>query len=198
MRVALLDPLAEAGTLTATEASDRLGHSSGLCSFHLRQLARHGLGEQVPESRGRAKPWRLRWEGRGPSRPGARRPVRREAVRNEEAGGGAAAARPSGPPAPEPFDVLARGLEDESHRHWLARRDDAPDAWRDNPSFSAVGHLTPGEAAEIAGFVSRLPAGYRERDRDPATRPEGALPVAVVTRLFPLLPNGAPGDLRGA
>ncbi|MEU1087610.1 winged helix-turn-helix domain-containing protein [Streptomyces sp. NPDC005576] len=198
LRVALLDLLAEAGTLTATEAAERLGHSSGLCSFHLRQLARHGLIEEVPESRGRARPWRLRWEGDGPSRPRARRPVRREAVRNEEAGGGVAAARPSGPPAPESFDVLARDLEDESHQHWLARRNDAPDAWRGDPSFSAVVHLTAGEAAEIAGFVSRLLAGYRERDRDPATRPEGALPVAVVTRLFPLLPDGAADDPRGA
>lgn len=35
----LVDLLAEAGTITVTEAASRLGYSSGLCSFHLRQLA---------------------------------------------------------------------------------------------------------------------------------------------------------------
>ena len=61
VRIALLDLLAEAGTLTSTEAAARLGLSSGLCSFHLRQLARYQLVEEVPQG-GRARPWRLRWE----------------------------------------------------------------------------------------------------------------------------------------
>jgi hypothetical protein len=61
VRVALLDLLAVAGTVTSTQAAGRLGYSSGLCSFHLRQLARHGLIEEAPNSDGRARPWRLRW-----------------------------------------------------------------------------------------------------------------------------------------
>ncbi|KIQ64835.1 hypothetical protein TR51_11950 [Kitasatospora griseola] len=61
VRIALLDLLAEAGTVTSTGAAARLGLSSGLCSFHLRQLARYGLVEEVPQG-GRARPWRLRWE----------------------------------------------------------------------------------------------------------------------------------------
>ncbi|MFD7642068.1 ArsR/SmtB family transcription factor [Kitasatospora sp. NPDC059795] len=61
VRIALLDLLAEAGTVTSTDAAARLGLSSGLCSFHLRQLARYGLVEEVPQG-GRARPWRLRWE----------------------------------------------------------------------------------------------------------------------------------------
>ncbi|KDN82208.1 helix-turn-helix domain-containing protein [Kitasatospora cheerisanensis] len=60
VRLALLDLLAEAGTVTSTGAAARLGLSSGLCSFHLRQLARYGLVEEVPQG-GRARPWRLRW-----------------------------------------------------------------------------------------------------------------------------------------
>ncbi|WP_328723878.1 helix-turn-helix domain-containing protein [Streptomyces sp. NBC_00247] len=178
MRLALLDLLAEAGTVTSTEAASRLGHSSGLCSFHLRQLARHGLIEEVPDSRGRARPWRLRWESGEPARPAADGPAPEEEAPPRPG--------PSGAPVPEPFDVLSRGLEDESYRHWLGHRDEAPDSWRSDPSFSAVVHLTPAEAAEVAAFVTRLLAGYRERDRDPAARPEGTLPVAVVTRLFPL------------
>ncbi|MQY13707.1 hypothetical protein SRB5_38570 [Streptomyces sp. RB5] len=62
IRVALLDLLAEVGTLTSTQAAARLGHSSGLCSFHLRQLAAHGLIEEAPRrGGGRSRPWRLRW-----------------------------------------------------------------------------------------------------------------------------------------
>lgn len=62
VRIALLDLLAEVGTVTANEASRRLGYSSGLCSFHLRQLARQGLIEEAPRGRGRIRPWQLRWE----------------------------------------------------------------------------------------------------------------------------------------
>ncbi len=50
VRSALLGLLAEAGTVTSTEAAARLGHSSGLCSFHLRQLARYGRIEAVPHA----------------------------------------------------------------------------------------------------------------------------------------------------
>jgi selenocysteine lyase/cysteine desulfurase len=64
VRRALLELFAETGTLTATQAAARLGYSSGLCSFHLRQLARYGLkalesvdglvlyGPKEPERRG--------------------------------------------------------------------------------------------------------------------------------------------------
>ncbi|WP_328951920.1 helix-turn-helix domain-containing protein (plasmid) [Streptomyces sp. NBC_00184] len=155
VRVALLDLLAEVGTVTSTQAAARLGHSSGLCSFHLRQLARHGLIEEAPHSGGRVRPWRLRW---APTEEG-----------------------------PEEFAVTARGLEDESYQHWLAHRDEAPGEWRHDESFSAVVHLTPAETAELAASIRRLLAGYRDRDEDPAARPAGTVPVAAITRLFPLL-----------
>ncbi|WP_436735704.1 helix-turn-helix domain-containing protein [Streptomyces sp. BBFR102] len=159
VRVALLDLLAEHGTLTSTEAAARLGHSSGLCSFHLRQLARYGLIEEVPHRGGRARPWRLRWET-----PGA-----------------------GGEEERERFSTLDRELEDESYRHWLAHRDQGPTAWREDESFSTVLHLTPAEAAELATSVRRLFAAYREREEHPAARPPDAVAVAAVTRLFPLL-----------
>ncbi|WP_042220278.1 winged helix-turn-helix domain-containing protein [Kutzneria albida] len=60
VRAALLALLAERGTLTSTEAARELGESSGLCSFHLRQLAKHGYLEEVAGARGRVRPWRLR------------------------------------------------------------------------------------------------------------------------------------------
>ncbi|MFD7984925.1 ArsR/SmtB family transcription factor [Kitasatospora indigofera] len=159
VRTALLELLAEVGTVTATEAAGRLGHSSGLCSFHLRQLARHGYVEEAPHSGGRARPWRLR------------RPAAAEAHAEE-------------------FGELARGLEDESWQRWLARRDQAPAGWRQDEAFSAVAYLTPQEMSAVAAAVRRALAPYQDREQRPLARPDGARPVALITRLFPLLPDG--------
>lgn len=170
VRVALLDLLAEVDTLTSTQAAARLGHSSGLCSFHLRQLARHGLIEEAPHAGGKARPWRLRWEG--------------------GAGGGGPDDRGRG--LPEGFSGLSRELEDESYERWRAGRDRAPRAWQRDESFSAVLHLTPEELTALADSVTGLLAEYRGREARPETRPAGSAPVAAVVRLFPLV-GGEPG-----
>ncbi|GAA0461330.1 winged helix-turn-helix domain-containing protein [Streptomyces sp. NPDC046215] len=158
VRTALLGLLAEVGTVTATEAAARLGYSSGLCSFHLRQLARHGHIEEAPHRGGRARPWRLKQHG---------------------------------PAAEDQFGDLARGLEDESWQRWLARRDAAPAPWRHDEAFSAVAYLTPEEMTRVADAVRRALAPYHDREQRPLARPEGARPVALITRLFPLLPHAA-------
>jgi hypothetical protein len=185
LRVALLDLLADGGTVTSTEAAARLGESSGLCSFHLRQLARHGLIEEAPRSGGRARPWRLRWER--PQEPATAEPATAEPATAEPATAEPASVEPAG------FDVLARGLEDESHRRWLAQRDGAPQEWRADEAFSTVVHLTPQELRAVAEAVRGTLAGYRHRDVDGAARPADARPVAFVSRLFPLLPDGPDG-----
>ncbi|MGW1870632.1 helix-turn-helix domain-containing protein [Streptomyces mauvecolor] len=160
VRAALMDLLAEVGTVTATEAAARLGHSSGLCSFHLRQLARHGHIEEAPHSGGRARPWRLRQH-----------------------------TRTSDAPMEEQFGDLARGLEDESWQRWLAERDQVPSEWRRDEAFSAVAYLTPEEMSLVADAIRRALAPYRDREQRPLARPDGARPVALITRLFPLLPH---------
>lgn len=160
VRTALLDLLAEVGTVTATEAASRLGYSSGLCSFHLRQLARHGRIEEAPHHGGRARPWRL--------------------VRHGRAADG---------PAEDAFGDLARGLEDESWQRWLTQRDGAPPEWRHDAAFSAVAYLTPEEMNRVAEAVRQALAPYQDREQRPLARPEGARPVALITRLFPLLPH---------
>ncbi|WP_372345496.1 winged helix-turn-helix domain-containing protein [Streptomyces sp. KL116D] len=77
VRIALLDLLAEAGTVTSTQAAARLGYSSGLCSFHLRRLAEHGPIEEAAHGGGRARPWRLRWDDPAPV-AARRRPLHRD------------------------------------------------------------------------------------------------------------------------
>ncbi|WP_372456075.1 ArsR family transcriptional regulator [Streptomyces buecherae] len=166
VRRALLELLAEVGTVTATVAAERLGYSSGLCSFHLRQLARYGHIEEAPHVGGRARPWRLRQEEAAPADP------------SPAAG----------------FGQLARGLEDESYQRWLTRRDRAPLAWQRDEAFSAVVYLTPEEMGTVAEAVRRTLAPYQDREQRPAERPAGAEPVALIARLFPLLPEAAGED----
>ena len=169
VRGALLDLLAEAGTVTATEAAGRLGLSSGLCSFHLRQLARYGYIEEVPQAGGRARPWRLR---RTSAHPVDESPVQ------------------------QGFGELARGLEDESYQRWLAQRDQAPREWLRDEAFSAVVYLTPDEMSAVARTMRSALDAYREREGNPSARPAGARPVALVSRLFPLLPTQGGGGNR--
>ncbi|MFE7311782.1 winged helix-turn-helix domain-containing protein [Streptomyces sp. NPDC057555] len=164
VRTALLDLLAEVGTVTATEAASRLGYSSGLCSFHLRQLARHGYIEEAPHNGGRARPWRLTQ-----CTPAADRSMETQ------------------------FGELARGLEDESWQRWLAQRDAAPSAWRHDEAFSAVAYLTPEEMSRVANVIRQALKPYQDREQRPLARPDDAQPVALITRLFPLLPHSADG-----
>ena len=184
LRVALLGLLAHRATLTSTEAARELGESSGACSFHLRQLARYGHVEEVPGARGRARPWRLTT---GAGRAGG-----------ESASGESASAEPAGgepPGAGDEFGALARELENEGYRRWLSHRAAAPPGWRDE-AFSTVLHLTPAELAEVAAAVRAVIAAYATRPEPAPARgagPAGVLPVAVVARMFPLLPAGPDG-----
>ena len=84
---------------------------------------------------------------------------------------------------------MARGLEDESLRRWLAQRDQVPAELRNDEAFSAIAYLTPEEMSRVAGAVRRTLAPYQDREQRPLARPDGARPVALITRLFPLLPH---------
>jgi predicted ArsR family transcriptional regulator len=168
VRAALLELIRREGVVTATDAARELGGSTGLYSFHLRQLARYGVIEEAPAPRGRVRPWRLAEPGavRSPERPG------------------------SGPVSDAELSAVARGLEDESYRRWLEYRDAAPGRGRHDEAFSQVVYLTPDEMAGMAEVVRALIGQYRHREDRPAARPADAAPVAVVARLFPLLEPG--------
>jgi Helix-turn-helix domain len=175
VRSALLALIRRDAVVTATDAARELGGSTGLYSFHLRQLARHGVIEEAPAPRGRVRPWRLAEPGaaRSPEQPG------------------------SGPVSDAELSVVARGLEDESYRRWLEQRAVAPGRWRRDEAFSQVVYLTPEELAGTAEVIRALIAQYRHREDRPAARPAGAAPVAIVARLFPLLEPDAGPDGGG-
>src|SRR3954466_2369346 len=58
VRLALIGLLRSHGPMTATQAAERLGESSGTCSFHFRQLQKYGFCEAARGGKGREKPWR--------------------------------------------------------------------------------------------------------------------------------------------
>jgi hypothetical protein len=155
LRAALLDLVREHGTLTSTEAARLTGRSSGLCSFHLRQLARYGYIEEAGQPRGRLRPWRL-----ATAEPAAR----------DDDG----------------FGALARDLEDEGYRRWLAGKPHVAPAWQQDAAFSVVLELSPGELAEAAGEIRAVLDRYRGRAGG------GRRAVGAVIRLFPLLPADSP------
>jgi len=64
IRVQMLRALRSDGPATATLLAKRLGESTGVTSYHLRQLQRHGFVEDVPgPSRGRERWWRAAFGG---------------------------------------------------------------------------------------------------------------------------------------
>jgi predicted ArsR family transcriptional regulator len=169
VRKALLELIRRDGVVTATDAARELGGSTGLYSFHLRQLARYGVIEEAPAPGGRVRPWRLA----GPGAAGSPEQARSGLVSDAE------------------LSAVARGLEDESYRRWLEHRDVAPARWRRDEAFSQVLFLTPDEMAGMAEVIRALIAQYQHREGRAAARPAEAAPVAVVARLFPLLEPGA-------
>jgi DNA-binding transcriptional ArsR family regulator len=89
------------------------------------------------------------------------------------------------------FRDLARELENEGYRRWLAGRETAPPGWRDE-AFSAVVYLTPGELTEVAAAIRAVIDSVSARRATPRP-PEQAMPVGVVARMFPLLPASSDG-----
>ncbi|MCD0445372.1 helix-turn-helix domain-containing protein [Glycomyces sp. A-F 0318] len=59
VRLHLLEELGALDRATATELAERLGESPANCSWHLRQLAKHGFIEEAGGGAGRQRPWKL-------------------------------------------------------------------------------------------------------------------------------------------
>ena len=163
-RLAILEHLgsADAGA-TATECAEVVGQSPSATSYHLRELAKHGLVEAAP-SRGDARERMWRRVARGYSVEGAR---------------GDALPQSRDAEAALVDAILARS--EERVRGWLRRAHDEPEEW-DRASWiqETTVHVTSEELAEIGEAISRLVEAYRNRKR-----PEGARAVAVQWRGVP-------------
>ncbi len=177
VRIALIEALTVDGPLTATEAAEVVGESPTTCSFHLRQLARYGFVEEAERGPGRRPSWRMRSIGTVIASEGG----------DPEAN--VAAAAVSGP-------VRQRLLEHLDRREMS--RASYPKRWRDLAQINQ--HLLFVTAEELAELERRLHQMLMElypRIADEGARPKGALPVEMVSFIFPLRlpdPAEAPSD----
>jgi DNA-binding transcriptional ArsR family regulator len=157
LRIKLLNQLAVFGPATATELAEKLGDTAANCSWHLRQLAKFGLIEDMPGP-GRNRPWRWiptgnRWRSTSP----------------EMAQAGA--------------QVAATMLDFEMAQlqAWEASEPEAPAEWREAAFVTqAMSWLTAAELAEINKTVMGLLLKSMDRLTDHATRPPGSRPVRFI------------------
>jgi predicted ArsR family transcriptional regulator len=165
VRMRLLGLLRREGPKTATEAAPVVGESVASCSFHLRQLAKYGLVEEVEGVRGRAKPWRataLYTSWRSDS---------------------------DDPEMAAAATLLERQLLDGFHRQaldWLARRDQESQPWRRaGQSNDDVLYLTATEARQLGERTHALSDEFRARSLNAELRPKGSRPVRIINLIFP-------------
>jgi DNA-binding transcriptional ArsR family regulator len=161
VRLELMQALTDAGTLTATEAAERVGESPSNCSFHLRQLAKYGFVEEAPGGKGRQRPWRAVNVG-----------FRMTDVHDDPETATAAGALSR--------VVIERWLEHA--RVGMERRRELPDEWRrvtGTDQFTL--YVTPDEMKQLNDELLALFDPYRERIADPTKRPEGSRPIEHVS-----------------
>jgi predicted ArsR family transcriptional regulator len=161
IRLSLIGLLRREGPKTATEAAAAIGESVASCSFHLRQLARYGLVEEVGGGRGRAKPWRAT--------------ARTTSWRSDSDDPELAAAA----------SLVDRTVLDSYHAEaaaWLERRGEEPSGWRRaGASSDYLVHVTADEAQRLVEQYEALLAPYQSR----TVQPEGSRPVHLVHLVLP-------------
>jgi DNA-binding transcriptional ArsR family regulator len=158
-RLALLEAIGLAGTMTATQASEVVGESPTACAYHLRMLARLGFIEEAGGGRGRERPWRLVPTG-----------MLFDADSDDPAVARATAA-----------------LEKVFLERYIARirsfdqlRSRYPAAVREvTDTIQSIAFATPDEMAELREELMALLSRYVDR-LDPARRPAGGYPVEIV------------------
>jgi predicted transcriptional regulator len=156
VRMQLIELLAVADTLTATQASELLGESPANCAFHLRTLAKYGFVHEAGGGRGRERPWKA-------------------SDRNITV-----STKQDDPRAATAAGEVSRVWLDR----WMdrARQVFGSSAylpgWENATGWSrrAV-FLTPEETEDLRGQMRHMLKQYEDRKSNPALRPAGALPV---------------------
>jgi predicted transcriptional regulator len=173
VRWALLEALGQAGTLTATQASEMLGESPANCAFHLRTLAKYGFVEEAGGGKGRERPWRrtynqMSWRARVDD--------------------------PQASQAAEALDQVWMERSLSRARHSLTSTIRWPEGLEDSLGASTTRlYVTAQEADQLYteiqdAFQRLLGPQNRFRDRrDPKLRPAGAIPVEFVLMGYPVL-----------
>lgn len=171
-RLALIEAVAVAGSLTATGASAIVGETPTACAYHLRTLARLGFLEEAGGGHGRERPWRLAQSGLSFSEDSADPAV-------------AAAADAASAALTERFIARIRGFELARSRYPAAVREATG-------TVQGLVFGTPEEAAALREQIEALLAAYAGR-ADPARRPPGAVPFEVIAFVHVFDTGTAPG-----
>jgi DNA-binding transcriptional ArsR family regulator len=163
VRAALLSHLLAIGPRTASECAAAVDASPSNCSWHLRQLEKHGFVERAGEvADGRERPWRAAATG-----------FRIDAVGDT-------------PAVQSAVQALASVQLDEEFRlarAYLRHEDEVPEPWRRSAEFNTYGLLlTPEEVHDLAGQLDALIRPYLAPTRDDA--PEGARPVHLMMAAY--------------
>lgn len=165
IRLALLEALADAGTLTATQAGEVVGESPASCSFHLRQLAKYQFVEEAGGGTGRQRPWKVAHVG-----------MRfRDFDDNQETA------------------MAAVGLQSVLRERYLERyaraaaaRGHLPKKWQEVTGDSQfLLYVTPAEMSELDQEVSAVLMRYQDRVADPDRRPKGSRPIETLVLAYP-------------
>jgi DNA-binding transcriptional ArsR family regulator len=164
-RMALVGLLRREGPLTATRAAELTGESVASCSYHLRQLAKHGLVEEDEGGQGREKPWRA--TARFTEWP----------EHSDDPAVSAAADAVTMSAAEAYFEQLTRWVED---------RADEPREWQEATQIGdQILYLTAAELTELGERMRELITPYEGRWDDPERRPRGARQVSIIRMAFP-------------
>jgi predicted transcriptional regulator len=174
VRWALLEALSQAGTLTATQASEMLGESPANCAFHLRTLAKYGFVEEAGGGRGRERPWRQTYDGMS------------WRTRTDD--------DPEATQAAEALDQVWLDSSLSRARTGLTAMARWPKGLEDSlGAMTTRLYVTPAEADELYKEISEVfdrvvGSGHRFRGRrDPEHRPPDAIPVEFVLMSYPIL-----------
>jgi DNA-binding transcriptional ArsR family regulator len=169
LRLALLEALVHAGTLTATQASELLGESPANCAFHLRTLAKYGYVVEAGGGRGRERPWRRVHD------------VLQITSEQED---------PLTAMAADEFGQYWLEMLLDRARSSLSYRNACPPQWQHNELLGQsenIVYATPQEASALGMEIFRLLRRYDGRVDHPERRPADAMPIEVLTFSYPLL-----------
>ena len=179
LRLALLEALLHAGTLTATQASELLGESPANCAFHLRTLAKYGYVVEAGGGKGRERPWR-------------RAHTVLQITTDQE--------DPSAAVAADELSQFWLSATLDRARSGLSRRASWPAEWQHSDltgENQSIVYVTVDEANELAAQAEQIFHRFHDRLDHPEHRPDGAMPVEVLVLSYPLLHLAARPDRPG-
>jgi DNA-binding transcriptional ArsR family regulator len=177
IRLELVGLLRRRGPLTATQAAELLGESSGSTSFHLRQLAKYGLVEAAGGGTGRERPWQATAMFTGWP----------DVANNPELEAASGLLR--GVIAERYFEQLLR---------WLESHDTEPAEWQEAAQFGdTLLWVTTDELLELGREEQALMDRYLDRQTKPELRPPGARLISYLHLAFPAESDEAQGDAGG-